>query len=198
MRDHAGVERLTPASGSSASIEDVGDLGIRVVVQQLADFGDEHGGKVWAGCSAACRETSSSRVAPPRKRTPGMGTIVMSGQGDVLDQQGGSCAFSRGSASRGSFPQSGEVRREFQNALANRLIEQYPVLAAEAVSFGFGVSQCLQAPVPFALENIGDEPVSGIDFHEAALGQFGRPRGYAVRIARARRRFHRRAPAFSA
>jgi len=51
--------------------------------------------------------------------------------------------------------------------LANRLIEQYPVLVAEAVPQG------LQAPVPFAFENIGDKPVSGIDFHEAALGQLG-------------------------
>ena len=57
--------------------------------------------------------------------------------------------------------------------MANRLIERDPILLAKAVPFVFGIAQGLQALVQFAFENIGDEPVSGIHFHEAALRQLG-------------------------
>ena len=177
MGDHAGVERLAEASGSSASIEDVGDLGIRVVVQQLADFGDERGGKLGRMLGGLQRDIQLTDRASPQAH-PGMGTIAMAGQRDVLDQQADHALF-LAVRRRGVVPQPGEVGREFQDALANRLIEQAPVLVAKAVALIFRVTQGLQASVPFALENVGDEPVSGIDLHEAPLGQLS---GLAVAL----------------
>ena len=78
MRDHAGVERLAPASGSSASIEDVGDLRIRVEVQQLADFGDERGGKFGRMLGGLQRDIQFTGRASAQAH-PGMGTVAMAG-----------------------------------------------------------------------------------------------------------------------
>ena len=46
VRDHARVEWLTSASGAAAPVEDVRDLGVRMVLQQLGDFGRTDGGEL--------------------------------------------------------------------------------------------------------------------------------------------------------
>ena len=71
-----------------------------------------------------------------------MGMIAMAGQRDVLDQQPDHALF-LAVGRRGVVPQPGEVRRDFQNALANRFIEHDPVLLAKAIPLLFRIAQGL-------------------------------------------------------
>ena len=68
--------------------------------------------------------------------------IAMAGQRDVLDQQPDHALF-LAVGRRGVVPQPGEVRRDFQNALANRFIEHDPVLLAKAIPLLFRIAQGL-------------------------------------------------------
>lgn len=67
-----------------------------------------------------------------------------------------------------SWPRN--VCRKFPKALANRAVEQTPVLAAKAIPIVLEVSQVLPILAPFDLGHADDKPISRSRLNEGARG----------------------------
>ena len=112
----------------------------------------------------------SVSVLPPLKRTwilvvPSAGILM---RVDVLDDVGEQ-SFAFAVRRIRIFPELIEVCRHGDQPLADRFIEDELILLSRALSFFSGFGQYTELLVPFAFERVGDEAITRIDQHEAAL-----------------------------
>ena len=108
VADDERCGRAAFAAGEAAGVEDVGDLGVGVVVEESVDLGDGGGG-VCRSCQAGL---GVGRVRvwcwPPGRRTCAVMVSRGSGDGDVGEQQPGD-AFAFAGWGGGVVPDGGQV-----------------------------------------------------------------------------------------
>jgi hypothetical protein len=166
------VEGAAFAAGVAAGVEDGGDLGMGVVVEQLVDrFDDVRWGLAqfpggfgdWQG-KGVVLPALQSHVAGDRFPVPG--------DGNVGEQQAGhALAFSLRSGR--VVPDRGEV----SDQLAYSGFPGFGEIGSGGILClvvgVLGILECAQRGVPVGFQGVGDEPVGGVDVQLAAAGQVG-------------------------
>lgn len=87
--DEFGVEGLAGAAGVAAGVEDVGDLGGGVVVEEVVDLGDDVGGGLALLPGGFGDRQGQGVVLAAGQAYVGGDGVVGSGCGDVGDQESG-------------------------------------------------------------------------------------------------------------
>jgi hypothetical protein len=79
------VERASLAAGEAALVEDVGDLGVAVVVEEVVDGGDDLGWGLpeFSGCAW---QWEGQLVVLAAAEPDGDGDVLAAAQGDVFDE----------------------------------------------------------------------------------------------------------------
>jgi hypothetical protein len=153
--DDESVEGTALAAGEAAVVEDVGDLGVGVVVEQVVDGGHD------LGCGLAQQPGWFERrqgqgvvlaAAQPGVAGDGVGGL---GHGDVGDEQAGH-AFAFALRRVGVVEDGGEVGDQLADAGLLRVGERAGGGAAGLVVGLLGVAQVAQGGVPVGFEGVGD------------------------------------------
>ena len=142
-------------------VQDVGDLGIDVIVEQLVDEFDDLrlGLHLLRGGFGILRRQRLGLAALEADMDLGRSFGRKFDQRDILDDVGEqSFAFAVRQAR--ITPERFEVRRHGDQPIADRIVEARLVVLLAALPFLLRLGQCAQLVVPFALERIGDETVA--------------------------------------
>lgn len=155
-------------------VEDLGDLGIDVIIEEPVDQFDHRlqgldqlrGGLGVLGRQGLRPASLEADMDPCRSLDRELH------ERDILDDVGEQpLALTVREARIG--PKRCEVRGHGDEPITDRAVESELVFLPSTLPFLLGVGQCSQLVVPFALERIGDEAVGRIDEHEASLCEIG-------------------------
>ena len=153
-------------------VEDAGDLGVGVVVEELVDGGDGGGGG-FAELGGGGRDGHGEGVVLAGGQADVRGDGVAGpGDGDVGEQQpGDALAFAGGGG--GVVPDRGQVGDQLADPGFLGVGELPGVVLAGLLVGVLGLVEGAQRGVPVGFEGVGDEPVGGVDGEVAAAGQVG-------------------------
>ena len=172
VADDEAVERAAFAAGQAAVVEDAGDLGVGVVIEELIDGGDDGGGGL-AELRGVRRDGQGEGgvLACGQADVRGDG-VAGPGDGDVGEQQpGDALAFAGGGG--GVVPDRGQVGDQLADPGFLRVGELPGVVLAGLLAGVLGLAEGAQGGVPVGFEGVGDEAVGGVDGEVAAAGQVG-------------------------
>ena len=172
VADDEPVEGAAFAAGQAAVVEDAGDLGVGVVVEELIDGGDGGGGGL-AELRGVRRDGQGEGgvLAGGQADVRGDG-VAGPGDGDVGEQQpGDALAFAGGGG--GVVPDRGQVGDQLADPGFLGVGELPGVVLAGLLAGVLGLAEGAQGGVPAGFEGVGDEPVGGVDGEVAAAGQVG-------------------------
>ncbi len=151
-------------------VQDVGDLGIDVIVEELVDEFDH----LWLGLHLLCggfwvqcgqRLGLASLEADLEGGLSGRRQFH---ERDVLDDVGEE-PFALAVRQARITPKRFEICRHGDQTITDRVVDDTPVLPLPALPFFLCVGQGAQFVIPFAFERIRDETITWIDQHKSPL-----------------------------
>src|SRR3990170_4377258 len=162
------IEGLPGAGPQAALVEDRGDLGVGVLVQErvhlLPRFGT--GGAQLPGGQGAGERQGRGRPAPePDMRRD----LALLEQGDILDEEGEHpLALTLGGVR--VPPDSGDVYGEGEDALPVLLVDGHAIGGALVLVLLLGLGEGAQPAVPVGFQRIRDQAVRRVHLHIAVPG----------------------------
>jgi len=168
---HTGLEAPPLSRDAAATIEDVGDLGFSVLVEERVDLGDD--------LRRGLTELPGVLGEGERQAAGGAATeadphddLVPFGQRDVLEKQ--AChAFALALRSARVVPHSREVFGQRKDLLPPLVAQLLVVSRSPLFQFGLSVVESAQLVVPLGLEHVHHEAVARVGLHEATAGEVG-------------------------
>ena len=160
VADDERVERAAFAAGHAAGVEDAGDLGVGVVIEELVDGGDcLGGGFAHLGCGRRDRHGQGAVLSAGQADVRGDG-VPGPGDGDVGEQQPGD-ALALAGRGGGVVPDRGQVGDQLLDPGFLGVGELPGVVLAGVVVCVLGLAEGAERGVPVGFEGVGDEPVGG-------------------------------------
>ena len=166
--DDEAVEGLAGAAGQAALVEDARDLAGGVLVEELADGGQDVGrGLAGFGPGFGHRQVEGAVLAAGQADVGGDGAAVRVTVTSVISSR--VMLLRSRIGVEGSFQTAGR-------SVTNRAIlscsggQGGRMLVAGLVVGGLGVVELAQGGVPVGFERVGDEPVGRVDGEVAAAG----------------------------
>ena len=152
VADDERVERAAFAAGQAAGVEDAGDLGVGVVIEELVDGGDcLGGGFAHLGCGRRDRHGQGVVLSAGQADVRGDG-VPGPGDGDVGEQQPGD-ALALAGRGGGVVPDRGQVGDQLLDPGFLGVGELPGVVLAGVVVCVLGLAEGAQRGVPVGFES---------------------------------------------
>src|ERR1019366_3263851 len=166
------VEGAAFAAGQAAVVEDAGDLGVGVAVEELVDGGDGLGGRLAElGGGGRDGQGDGAGLAGGEADVRGDG-VPGPGDGDVGEQQPGD-ALALAGRGGGVVPDRGQVGDQLLDPGFLGIGELRGAVLAGVVVGVLGLAQGPERGVPVGFEGVGDEAAGGAGGEVAAAGEVG-------------------------